>query len=211
MHTRVNDYLNWYYDTGVWANTTYMGVSCRKLVTDLWSYQEILCKLRPSIVFEAGIFQGGSTLFFAHTLERITSKCKVLGVDLSLSQVHPLVIANPNIELMACSSIDKCVSNRLKSLRIEFPGPIFAILDSDHHKPHVLAELLMLRDILHQGDYLVVEDTIIGHPILTGFGPGPFEALEDYFKMHPNDYRRDQEREDKFGMTIAPSGFLIRL
>jgi cephalosporin hydroxylase len=187
-----------------------MDISCRKFVSDLWNYQEILWKLQPSVVFEAGVFEGGTTLFFSHALSRVGHRYRVLGVDISLSNVKMLTRRDPNIELMACSSVDPRVAYRLESLRAEYPGPMFVILDSDHQKDHVYAEMMMLRDILCAGDYLIVEDTIIGNPILPNFGPGPFEALNEYIKTYPDDYVRDEEREKKFGITAAPSGYLIR-
>ncbi|WP_285161990.1 CmcI family methyltransferase, partial [Mycobacterium tuberculosis] len=49
-----------------------------------------------------------------------------------------------------------------------------------------------------------------GHPVLPGFGPGPYEAIEAYEDEFPNDYKHDAERENKFGWTSAPNGFLIR-
>ncbi|MBV9768089.1 MAG: hypothetical protein JOZ32_00840 [Bryobacterales bacterium] len=42
------------------------------------------------------------------------------------------------------------------------------------------------------------------------WGPGPYEALEEYLRQYPNDYQPDREREEKFGFTFAPKGFLIR-
>jgi cephalosporin hydroxylase len=95
-------------------------------------------------------------------------------------------------------------------LRIGHPGPVFAILDSDHSKSHVLEELLLLRPLLTKGDYLIVEDSNInGHPVLPLSGEGPYEAIEEYEKRFPNDYVHDA-REHKFGLTFAPHGFLIR-
>jgi cephalosporin hydroxylase len=49
-----------------------------------------------------------------------------------------------------------------------------------------------------------------GHPVLPAFGPGPYEAIEAYEQEFPNDYTHDLARENKFGWTFAPNGFLIR-
>jgi cephalosporin hydroxylase len=66
---------------------------------------------------------------------------------------------DPDIELLTMSSVDSKVAERIAALRSEYPGPAFAILDSDHRKDHVLAELKLLRPLLVSGDYLVVEDS----------------------------------------------------
>jgi cephalosporin hydroxylase len=34
--------------------------------------------------------------------------------------------------------------------------------------------------------------------------------MAEYFAIHPNDYERDDHRENKFGFTFATNGFLIR-
>ena len=52
----------------------------------------------------------------------------------------------------------------------------------------MLKEMKLLRHVLARGDYLVVEDTNInGHPVLPGWGPGPYEAIEAYEHEFPND------------------------
>src|SRR5207237_261860 len=103
------------------------------------------------------------------------------------------------------------VASRIALLREAFPGPLFAVVDSDHRREHVLAELELLRRVTRTGDYVVVEDgNINGHPVLPGWGPGPYEAMEDYFAVHPDDYQRDDQREAKFRFSFATRGFLVR-
>ena len=76
----------------------------------------------------------------------------------------------------------------------------------------VYAELESFTPALKPGDYLIVEDSNVnGHPVLPDWGPGPWEALEDYLEARPGVYRRDVDREEKFGWTFAPGGFLIRI
>jgi cephalosporin hydroxylase len=84
------------------------------------------------------------------------------------------------------------------------------VLDSDHHRDHVYKELQLYSPLVSPGCYLVVEDTHFnGHPILTGFGPGPFEAVQDFLKDHA-DFAPDSRRE-RFLMTFNPGGYLKRL
>jgi cephalosporin hydroxylase len=112
---------------------------------------------------------------------------------------------------LTTSSADPAVASRIALLREAFAGSLFAVVDSDHRREHVLAELELLRQVTRAGDYVVVEDgNINGHPVLPGWGPGPYEALEEYFFLHPGDYQRDEARETKFGFSFATRGFLIR-
>jgi cephalosporin hydroxylase len=204
-------YHFWYYHNYVQGTTQWMGVSTQKSVSDMWNYQEIIFNLKPSLIVEFGTCRGGSALFFAGLMRQMGHPFRVFSVDVSSSLITPVAAADKNIELMTASSTDVSVTSRIKSLRKEFPGPIFAILDSDHSKAHVLNEMLSLRDVLQAGDYLIVEDANVnGHPVLLGHGPGPYEAMTEYFKRFPDDYRRDPEREKKFGFTFATKGYLMR-
>ena len=92
----------------------------------------------------------------------------------------PAARACPNIELMTSDTTDKAVANRIVQLRSEFPGSLFAILDSGHSMDHVFQELMLLKEILRSGDYVVVEDgNVNGHPIFPSHGPGPWEAMKN--------------------------------
>jgi len=205
------NYHRWYYNSRVWTTTSYMGVPILKWVGDLWNYQEIIHRLRPRMVVEFGAWEGGSALYLADILSRIDPNAKVVSIDIDLKRIHPHAMAHPGIEWIQASTSDPAVAGYIKSLRQSQPGPVFFIVDSDHSKAHVLAELENLRSVTQPGDYVVVEDgNLNGHPIMPEWGEGPFEALAEYFRRYPNDYVRDAQRESKFGFSFAPNGFLIR-
>jgi cephalosporin hydroxylase len=209
--SEADEYHKWYYNTLVWLKTTWMGVKCEKSVADMWNYQEILFESKPSLVIEFGTRHGGSALFFASVMRQIGAPFKVLSVDISHKSVNPAARRDPDIVFVESSSTIPAVADHIQRLKGDFPGRIFAILDSDHSMDHVLAEMKLLRPLLCAGDYLVVEDSDInGHPVVPGWGPGPYEAIEAYEREFPADYVHDVERENKFGWTSAPNGFLIR-
>jgi cephalosporin hydroxylase len=204
-------YHLWYYNTGVWQQTTWMGVQTYKSPMDMWNYQEILVSLQPAVIVEFGTWHGGSALFFSSVMQQIGRPYVVVSVDIAASRISEKAKADPNIRLLTVSSASPEVRESIQFLKQKFPGPTFAILDSDHSKQHVLAEMLNLRDILVAGDYLVVEDSNInGHPVGKSFGPGPYEAIQEYSRMFPHDYEHDFDRERKFGFSFAPNGFLRR-
>jgi cephalosporin hydroxylase len=203
-------YHKWYYDSLVWGSITWLGVPILKSPMDMWSYQEIICQHRPALIIEFGTYQGGSALFFRNVLDIAGIDAEIVTVDIA-DAVHPGARARAGIRFVLGSSTGAEVGKVLAEMVARRPGRIVAILDSDHRADHVFDEMLVLRDILTPGDYLIVEDSNInGHPVLPDWGPGPFEAIERYEREFPNDYHHDLSRELKFGWTFAPNGFLIR-
>ena len=204
-------YEIWHYNSHLWADMTWMGVTTLKSASDMWNYQEILFALKPSLVVEFGTRFGGSALYFAQVMRQIGQRFKLLTVDIDADTVSTQTRHDPDVEVMTSSSTDPKVAERIAALRREYPGPVFAILDSDHTEAHVLGEMKLLRPVLVKGDYMIVEDSNVnGHPVYPSHGPGPYEAIDAYFREFPDDYSRDVKREKKFGFTWAPNGFLVR-
>lgn len=188
-----------------------MGIETYKSPCDMWNYQEILVDLKPSLVIEFGTAFGGSAVFWATVMRQIGEPFKVLSVDVSHNLLRPTARRDPDVEFVESSSASPQVAERIRQLRNEYPGKVWAILDSDHSKDHVLAEMKLLRPLLSAGDYLVVEDSLLnGHPVAPEWGPGPYEAIEEYEAEFPDDYTHDTARETKFGWSFAPYGFLVR-
>lgn len=209
--SEAGQYHQWYYNSLVWRTTTWMGIECYKSVSDMWNYQEILVDLKPSLVIEFGTLYGGSALYYANVLRQIGEPFRVLSVDIDHRLLASAAQRDPDVTFVQSSSTDSSIVDRITALKNEYPGKIFAILDSDHSMKHVLAEMKLLRPLLSSGDFLVVEDSNInGHPVLPGWGPGPYEAIEAYEREFPDDYSHAAEREGKFGWSFAPNGFLVR-
>jgi cephalosporin hydroxylase len=209
--SEAEEYHKWYFNTFVWKKTTWMGVDCWKSPSDMWNYQEILFDLKPSLVIEFGTAHGGSALYFANIMRQIGERFRILSVDITHTRLHPAAQRDPDVVFVKSSSTVSSIAEQIRQLRSDFPGKVLAILDSDHARDHVLAEMKLLRPLLCAGDYLIVEDSMLnGHPVLPGWGPGPYEAIKAYEQEFPNDYTHDAERENKFGWTFAPYGFLKR-
>lgn len=204
-------YHLWYYETEAWNRTTFLGVPCLKAVSDLWSYQEIIWDVRPSLIVEFGTYLGGSALYLAEVARLVDQRTRVITIDHAVERIDERVRGHLAIEVLEANTTDPEVAQIISKARAERPGPVFAVLDSNHTKAHVLAELELLRAITVAGDYVVVEDTNMnGHPVTTDFGEGPMEAIHAYENIHPEDYVHDVERERKFGLSFAPNGYLIR-
>ncbi len=203
-------YHRWYYETGVQFRLSWEGVPTLKSVQDLWLYQDIIWNLRPSVVLEFGAHRGGSALWFARVLDAVGSG-RVITVELDPSRVEARVRSHPRVHVRGGRSTDPGILHELGQLRASDPEPWFVILDSDHAFENVLSELEGVTPLLRRGDYVIVEDSNInGHPVLPGWGPGPFEAIAEFERRYPDAYDHDLERERMFGWTMAPNGFLVR-
>lgn len=194
--------LYYYSAPNTWQNTYWMGIPAQKCPLDLWIYEEVIYETKPSFIIETGTANGGSALFFASICDLI-GKGKVITIDISECDV-----SHRRITKVVGDSVSKEVINQVKD--IVGNKPAMVILDSDHHKNHVLEEMELYSEFVSVGNYLVVEDANInGHPVLPGWGGGPMEAVEEFIKCR-QDFEIDKARE-KFLLTFLPKGFLRRI
>ncbi|MFM2182054.1 MAG: hypothetical protein RJB61_348 [Actinomycetota bacterium] len=194
-----------YYDYGArtWRDTWWLGVRTLKCPLDLWLYQELLQQVRPDIVIECGTKYGGSAFYLASILDLI-GHGSVVTIDIAEQPGRP---DHPRIEYITSSSVDPALVARLAT-RCEGLTTL-VILDSDHSRDHVLAELHAYAPIVSVGSYLIVEDTNIhGNPVLPDHPPGPGEAVEE-FLLGRDDFAVAPIGE-KFFLTFNPGGVLQR-
>jgi cephalosporin hydroxylase len=205
MNDVVNAFHNLYYDSKVWTDTRWMGVTCLKNPLDLWIYQEIIWETRPDLIVETGTWSGGSALYLAHIMDLI-GHGRIVTIDLEIA-ARP---AHPRIRYLdGRSSTDEEVVRTVAEIAAGSNGTM-VILDSDHSKAHVLAEIRAYHPLVTLGHYLIVEDTNVnGHPALSEFGEGPWEAVAE-FLAGTDAFAVDRGRQ-KFLMTFNPSGYLRRV
>ncbi len=210
-------YYDSYLASGTWTRTTWMGIPVSKCVLDMWIYQEVLVEVRPDVVIECGTASGGSALFLAQLCDLIEHG-HIVTIDIDpvegWRQPYSPYTYTPRpqhkrIEYVVGSTIDPGVVERMQR-KVAGAGAVLVILDSNHHKDHVLQELRIYGELVTPGSYIIVEDTNMnGHPVLPDYGPGPMEAVTEFLKER-RDYRVDRERE-KFYMTQNPCGYLRRV
>lgn len=203
------DFHRWYYESELWDRTSFLGVQCLRSVLDLWNYQEIIVSRKPSVVFETGVYKGGSALFFSVILSQIDPDAVYIGVEKDLWKIDERVRNRSNVLFIDEISPTKACEDRLREKISAFDGGIFAILDSKHDVDTVYGELEMCARLLRAGDTLIVEDSNInGHPVLPDHGPGPMEAIRKFETVYPDCFLHDRKRETKFGFTFSPNGYL---
>ena len=128
---------------------------------------------------------------------------RVVTIDIDPQANLP---AHPRIKYLTGSSVAPEV---LEQVRDEATGEerVMVILDSDHSRDHVLAELMEYSPFVSEGCYLIVEDTT-PERLLPDFGPGPDEAIEEFLKE--NDSFTVDAACEKFMLTFQPGGYLRR-
>lgn len=202
-------YVKWFHEANVWKGMTWHGVRTLKLPSDVWNYQEIVFEHRIEHVIETGTRHGGSAVFFAETLAARRARGPVVSID--VDGLSNQAGTRPGIHFLLGDSASAAMVERALGLLPAERGPLFLILDSDHRRDHVLRELRAWVPQLRNGDYLVVEDTIVnGHPVRPEHGPGPMEAIRDYLAEVPGMLVHDRAREAKFGATFAARGHYVR-
>jgi cephalosporin hydroxylase len=146
-------------------------------------------------------------LFLAHLLDVCGGDGRIVSVDLAPKASLP---PHPRLTYVTGSSTDPKIVEQMHAIAREATasgGSVMVILDSDHSRDHVLAELRAYHDIVTPGSYLVVEDTNVnGHPVHPDHGPGPMEAVEEFMRDN-RDFQIDK-RCERFLVTFNPSGFL---
>lgn len=183
---------------------TWLGTSCQKMPFDLFVYQEIIWEQRPDLIIECGTSTGGTTLFLAAVCQLVNHGCVATIDKVSYRRAyHPLIgwwvgdTLSEEILTAARESAAGC-------------SKVIVILDDDHEKHHVMAELDAYAPLVTMGSYLIVEDTNVnGHPVFPAHGAGPWEALEEWLPKHP-EFAQDRTREH-FGITYNPGGYLKRV
>jgi cephalosporin hydroxylase len=192
-----------YNETGVWMWTTWLGTQVLKCPLDLWVYQEILSRTRPDVIVETGTWAGGSALFLASICDLLGAG-RVITIDIEERGDRP---THPRITYVTGSSVEAEVVARIRG-EIGADDTVMAILDSDHSKKHVLAELRAYAPLVSDGCYLIAEDTAATEMVPPVPDADPLAAVNEFLAENQA-FTVDKDCE-KFLMTAQPGGYLRR-
>jgi len=172
---------------------TWMGQPIIQLPEDIVRLQELFDEVRPDVVLETGVAHGGSLLLWA-SLCRAAQRGRVIGVDIEIRPHNRAALEShglaPLITLVEGSSTDPEAVDVVR--RGISPGEtVMVILDSNHTREHVLAELEAYSGLVSVGSYIVamdgimalVADTPRGRPEWSG--DNPISAVEEFVREHP--------------------------
>ncbi len=107
-------------------NFSWLGRPIIQLPQDIVAMQEIIWKVKPQLIIEAGIAHGGSLILYASILELIGAGGMVLGVDIEIRphnraaiESHPL---SKRIQMIEGSSVSEEVAARRTAARCPSAG-----------------------------------------------------------------------------------------
>jgi cephalosporin hydroxylase len=141
----------------------WMGRPMIQLPDDMIRIQEVIYRVRPDVLIETGVAHGGSLVFYA-SLFKAMGKGRVVGVDIEIRPPNRKAIEahelSPYITLIEGSSIDGGTVEKVRGLLK--PGEkVLIVLDSNHTKKHVAAELEAYGPLVTQGSYVVATDGVM--------------------------------------------------
>lgn len=199
---------------------SWMGVPIIQMPADILATQEVIWATKPDIIIETGVARGGSMIFMASLLQ-VIGKGQVIGVDIDIRahnrasiETHPLASRITLIEGPSTAP------DTLARVRAEIPdgASVMVVLDSDHSRDHVLAELRAYGPLATEGQYLVVADTLLGWGDGTQTptkrskvlypGNEPYAALKAYL-AETDRFEIDAVLNGKLVLSSSPGGYLL--
>lgn len=172
---------------------TWFGRPIIQLPEDLITLQEVIYRVKPDVIVETGVAHGGSLVFYASLFEAM-GHGRAIGVDIEIRPHNRAAIESHELAhrilLVEGSSIDPAVVSSVRE-QIAPDERVLVLLDSNHSKAHVTAELDAYAPLVTPGSYLVATDGVMewleGVP---GAGPqwstdNPKAAVEAWLPLHP--------------------------
>lgn len=190
---------------------SHRGVQLLKFAEDLDRYRAAIQATRPDVVVECGVWTGGSSLWFAD------QGVDVVAVDLHPDRSKPAHDLTDRVTWVLGAS--STAADTVQQVRELVDGRrCMVTLDSDHHAPHVEAEIRAYAPLVSPGCHLVVEDGLADlmgyHGRRTGERipeeGGPLAAVAATVATWPG-WVRDEQIERMFPVTHNPGGWWRRV
>jgi cephalosporin hydroxylase len=181
------------WDTKYVYTFSWLGRPIIQLPEDILRIQEVIYQVKPDVIIETGVAHGGSLILYA-SLCKGMGKGRVIGIDIEIRPHNRKAIEEHElfeyITLIEGSSVAPDVVSQVKSL-VASEQKILVLLDSNHTKDHVLAELNAYADLVSLGSYIVATDGImkdlVGAPRAQPDWDtnNPYVAAQEFVALHP--------------------------
>jgi len=203
---------------------TWLGRPIIQLPEDMVRIQEVIFAVRPDIIIETGIAHGGSLVFYA-SLCKAMEKGRVIGIDREIRPHNRQALEEhllfPLMTLIEGSSIAPQTLDQVRA-KIKRDETVLVLLDSNHTREHVMAELDAYAPLVSTGSYIVAMDGIMGE--LEGAPRtqpdwswnNPRQAAEEFVARNPDFVIEEPARPFNEGavrerVTYWPGGFIKRI
>ena len=203
--------LYWEAAMQTWQITDWRGVPVLKPPTDMWIYQELITKIKPTVIIETGTWAGGSALFMRDVMKLNNQEGTIITIDITEERFHPLFkdilqasLGEDELQQilwMNGRSISEEVVEAVKCC-IDPSDRVMVILDSDHSYENVSKELECYAPLVTKGSVLVIEDT--------SNCPDALRAVQDWYFENRGAFKMDVTCE-KFMLTFSRDGFYERI
>jgi cephalosporin hydroxylase len=139
---------------------SWLGRPIIQLPEDMIRTQEVLFRVQPDVIIETGVAHGGSLIYYA-SLCKVMKQGRVIGIDIEIRPHNRQAIEAHElshlITLIEGSSTAPEVV-QLAHSQVKPGDTVLVILDSNHSKQHVAAELEAYSDLVSPGSYIVATD-----------------------------------------------------
>lgn len=203
---------------------SWLGRPIIQLPEDMVRTQELIHRIRPDVILECGVAHGGSLVYWA-SLCKLLGRGRVIGIDVEIRAHNRSAIEeHPLADLITLIEGDSVAPETVTraTAAIEPGETTLVILDSNHTRKHVRAELEAYAPFVTVGSYFVVMDGIMrlvadtprGRPEWTE--DNPISAIDDFVHDH-REFIVEQaawpfnESQLHSNVTYSPRGYLRRV
>jgi cephalosporin hydroxylase len=193
------------WDSQTWKQTSWLGHPLLRFPTDLQVYQELVSEARPDVVVlvadDAGL--AGRALYMAAILDGLGHGRVVavgaLGLDERVPHDRVTHLVGDGASEEMAGEVARSVGGG-SALVVLGLGAISRVVEAfERYAP-----------LVPVGLHLVIENTVVnGRPVVSGFGPGPHEAVVDILRRH-RDFVPDPAME-RYTLTFNRGGYLKRM
>lgn len=204
----------------------WLGRPIIQLPADILIVQDLIHRIRPTVIIETGIAHGGSAVLHASLLKALDGQAHpipqrphVIAIDIEIRPAnrkalddHPL---RSMMTLIEGSSVDRAVLLQVRQA-LTPKDVVMVILDSNHTREHVLAELNAYAPMVAPGSAIVVMDGIMAEladlPAADRSWKmdNPAQAVASFLKSSAGKAFSVDQSYDGFALTHSPGGILLR-
>jgi cephalosporin hydroxylase len=203
---------------------SWMGRPIIQLPDDMVRIQEAIFATRPDVIIETGVAHGGSLVFYASLFEAM-GQGRVIGVDIEIRPHNRTAIeAHPMMKRITLIEGGSTAAETVAQVRalVQPADRVMVILDSNHSKGHVAAELAAYAPLVTPGCHLLVQDGVMelvaGMPRTEADWDwnNPRSAVAEFLAAHPGfrpakPARPFDESREVPDCSHHPDGWLLRV